>query len=348
MNNKQIYQLERAKQYAILKGGECLSDEYKTNDKKMLWKCSNHNHQSWTATFANVVGKEQWCPKCGKESMSAKKALNNGLEQAKQYALSKGGECLSTEYISTRTNMLWKCSNQSHNHWFAPFSRVVSCNTWCRECSNEQSKDEKKLANGLKQAQQIAQSKNGTCLSTVYINSHAPMKWKCSNQNHSYWMASFSNVKRSSWCPECGAKHLSEIRVRLIFERYFGKKFPTCKPAWNINPCTGKLLELDGFCKELNIAFEHDGEHHFGMVRRFGKYTTIDQLLYQIIKDSEKKNNCKANGISLINIPIVPDKHRHNFKEFLSNVIMSCASNGLNIQFDDDQIKELENDFYTV
>ena len=75
---------------------------------------------------------------------------------------------------------------------------------------------------------------------------------------------------------------------------------------------------------------------------------SVAGISLKAIVDSEKKNNCKANGISLINIPIVPDKHRHNFKEFLSNVIMSCASNGLNIQFDDDQIKELENDFYTV
>lgn len=33
--------------------------------------------------------------------------------------------------------------------------------------------------------------------------------------------------------------------------------------TWNINPKTGKKLELDGFSEDLKIAFEFQGKQHY-------------------------------------------------------------------------------------
>jgi hypothetical protein len=76
------------------------------------------------------------------------------------------------------------------------------------------------------------------------------------------WEAQPSDVKGGHWCPECTI-HVSERICREMFERIFDKKFPKRKPKWLLNPDTGKKMELDGFCKELNLAFEYQGQHHY-------------------------------------------------------------------------------------
>ena len=96
MNKLQEKQLERAKQYAIDKGGLCLSNEYKRAKDYFEWKCKNPKHKSWNAVYCNVLG-GAWCPECGFENAAKSKIKKNGLELAIEHSKSKGGECLSTE-----------------------------------------------------------------------------------------------------------------------------------------------------------------------------------------------------------------------------------------------------------
>ncbi len=55
-----------------------------------------------------------------------------------------------------------------------------------------------------------AQTKNGQCLSTEYVNSNTKMMWMCHLQ-HS-WSTRFSHIKEGHWCPVCsgGAKNTIE------------------------------------------------------------------------------------------------------------------------------------------
>lgn len=74
---------------------------------------------------------------------------NNNLETAKTYGLSKGGKCLSTEYIDTKTKMEWKCHNTNHKTWKALYRSVVSTGTWCPECGINRNVQENKVKNIL-------------------------------------------------------------------------------------------------------------------------------------------------------------------------------------------------------
>ena len=51
-----------AREIAVGRGGECLSENYTNNKSRLLWKCSN-NHE-WEAAL-NDVRKGSWCPICG-------------------------------------------------------------------------------------------------------------------------------------------------------------------------------------------------------------------------------------------------------------------------------------------
>lgn len=413
MKEQQVKQLNRAKQHAIAKGGECLSPEYTNAKEKAFWQCNNPDHAPWSATFNNVLNHGRWCPKCHSESRSNNRKNKNGLEQAKQHAISKGGKCLSQEYLTAKTKLTWQCGIPTHLPWDASFDTVVNSHSWCPQCANEKKPhnwltdgldraiEHAKLRGGLclsqeyinnstkmewqcgnnhptwlstfsnvlgggtwcpecgidrtsnakiiqgrlPQAQQHALSKNGLCLSTKYVLGSEKLTWKCSNTNHKPWASTFhSVVLKNHWCPECGKRALSEQRTRLILETFFDKAFPALKPDWNINPWTNRRLELDGYCKEFNLAFEFDGEHHHERTR--GK--KAKDLLYQKFKDEQKRKNCAKNGVLLINIPIPHTNIRKNFEFFLEYIVDVCKPYGIYIEFSEHDKNKLEQKFFLI
>jgi hypothetical protein len=105
-----------------------------------------------------------------------------------------------------------------------------------------------------------------------------------------------------------------EERCRIIFEKLFEKKFPSCRPNFLMNPKTSRNLELDGYNSELEIAFERQGEQHykfkdntslFKHQYKNGKIikTADQQWIEQIKRDKYKKKVCNIVGVKLIIIP---------------------------------------------
>ena len=54
--------LEKSKNIAIERNGECISEEYISTTSKLKWRC--HNGHVWDACY-NDVNKGSWCPICG-------------------------------------------------------------------------------------------------------------------------------------------------------------------------------------------------------------------------------------------------------------------------------------------
>ena len=241
---------------------------------------------------------------------------NEQLQKAKNYALSMNGQCLSSQYININEKLEWECHNPKHTNWLSSYRKIVTKNSWCRECVKEKIKEQKTNKNGLKLANEHAKNKEGKCLSTEYISSITKMEWKCNNPNHSTWFARYNDVVTSGkWCPDCGKnRNIQESRARNILNQIFNTKFISCKLNWNINPETGKSLELDGYCDNLKIAFEYQGEQHF-VISRFNSPKDLEYLKR---KDKYKKENCKNFGIKLIVINYV--KNGNNFEEFLKEI----------------------------
>lgn len=133
--------LKKAQQYAYSHGGQCLSTNYVTENKKVTleWKCNNIAHSSWFGTVDNVIHKKTWCAKCEFENQKEQKKDSQGLKKCQDYAASRGGLCLSSEYINQNTNLEWKCSNHEHKSWFA-LPKIVNRETWCSLCSKEKKK----------------------------------------------------------------------------------------------------------------------------------------------------------------------------------------------------------------
>lgn len=208
------------------------------------------------------------------------------------------------------------------------YHSAVNGGNWCRECY----KDER-----TKECINHAKNKKGEFLSTAYVNRDAKLKWKCDNEDHEPWEATYDGVVRvGTWCPECGKENKSEDKIRKIFEIVFDKPFPSIRPEWNRNPKTGRKLELDGYNEDLGIAFEHHGPQHYDDKegKRIFKSKDEAYIARQIEKDGVKRIHCNDRNIVLVEIPwnkYFWKSTKENAKEALDHIYVCCVDAGLEL-----------------
>ncbi|CAB4418405.1 unnamed protein product [Rhizophagus irregularis] len=84
-------------------------------------------------------------------------------ELAKELACSKNGRCISENYVNNSSPLLWECKN---NHQFRlSLSDVKNKGSWCREC----------MKLGFEFAQNLANKRGGMCISSSYHNRRTPL-----------------------------------------------------------------------------------------------------------------------------------------------------------------------------
>ena len=258
------------------RGGKCLSKRYINNYSKLKWECEKGHR--WQAIGGSIKD-GRWCSECA----GVKK---HTIQKMRKIAKSRGGKCLSKVYVGGSVKLKWECS-EGHR-WYADSANII-LGRWCAECSF----DRKRLT--IQEIQQIAKERGGKCLSKNYVNSHISMRFECNN-GHKWKTTATSIVHRHTWCPECNSG-IGERVTRAYFEQIFKSKFPKTYPKWLVNN-RGNRMELDGYCKDLKIAFEHQGEQHYTQLKHRAKRLSI-----QLEDDRVKVELCKKNGIRLFIIP---------------------------------------------
>lgn len=301
------------------KGGKCLTKSAKTQYDKIEIECEKGH--KWEAVSKNIKN-GRWCPECFNNNRSVIKLdAENKLIKIKSYFQTKNAKCLSNVYNGRFAPLDFEC--ELGHKWTTTWACIVN-GGWCHVCSKIQiiernkngtmTRPAPKYKYTIEDVKRISKEKGGECLSDVYFGSKK-MKFRC-QFNHE-WEATGSNIiSRNSWCPICSAS-LYERTCRLFFEEIFAKSFPTSYPKWLINN-EGNSLELDGYCEELSLAFEHNGKHHYNVVNYIGskpsdltKTKNHDQIKYDL---------CNKNNVKLIVIPeletILPIKE---LKQFIKN-----------------------------
>ena len=107
-------------------------------------------------------------------------------------------------------------------------------------------------------------------------------------------------------------KYFHEERCGVIFERLLNQKrvgerqlprlrFKKVRPSWLINHETGFCLELDGYCKELKLAYAYNRIQHHVYPNPFHK--SKEEFNRRPRKRDEMKDRkCKRHGTTLIRI----------------------------------------------
>jgi hypothetical protein len=168
------------------RGGQCLSDRYINNRTKLRWRCVIGHR--WEAA-PGLVKRGRWCPQCARVARLS-------LDAMVVVAASRGGRCLSTEYLNVETPLLWRC--KEGHRWTATPASVRGGN-WCALCVHNHRLE-------LKAMQRLARERGGKCLSIKYINNRLPLLWECRRRHR--WRAMPANVngghkKRGTWCLGC-------------------------------------------------------------------------------------------------------------------------------------------------
>jgi hypothetical protein len=108
------------------KGGEILIN-YKNKRSKLKIKCAKEH--IWEVLPEKIL-KGSWCPNCYHDK-------DYYLNEIKNVAVSRGGECLSNEYKNNKTKLKFRCG-EGHE-WLAK-PKSIKEGTWCPDCYHTKKK----------------------------------------------------------------------------------------------------------------------------------------------------------------------------------------------------------------
>ena len=298
---------------AIEHGGKCLSTEYNNAHSKLKWQCQ-FGH-TWVAT-PDAIRVGHWCHVC---RGGVKK---NSINDMRSLASKRGGKCLSTEYQNNSKTLRWQCSKK---HRWQASAASVKRGSWCPVCGRI--KTIENTRHSIEEIYAIAESRGGKCLSVEYTNPRKRLLWECAKGHK--WGSYLQTVKGGNWCPECSSG-LGERICREYFEQLLHVRFPKSHPSWLRND-DGYQLELDGYSKELGLAFEHQGRHHYTQIYYFGTKKAHKRYLKN---DQVKRKLCKEYGVKLIEVPqILLDLNLDEVKPFIKK---ACNAKGILLPHDFD------------
>lgn len=173
----------------------------------------------------------------------------------------------------------------------------------------------------IEELREKAHARGGKLISTVYINNTTKYEFEDINGNR--FFSSGSSIKSGRWCRE---GLVTEPLCRQVMEHLFQDKFPS-----TFRVLTGKVLnrprplELDGYCEQLKIAFEYQGnKSHW-----FKDHPIYNQT---IIRDKLKIKFCKKLGIHLVVIPKIKEtRNKWNSENIFNHVLESIRKSYKNL-----------------
>lgn len=259
--------------------GRCLTEIFINAMSPCEWECEFEHR--WFAPLNAIRNCGSWCPQCfGKVKLTH--------EYVKEYIESFGWTLEST-YEAAWVTMKMKCpkghqSDKSYNN-FRNGQR-------CAEC----------LRISVDSAYLYLDSVDIVMLNKEeFITGKSKLNLQCKRDNQHKWKTNYDHIKHSkTGCPYC-CRFKTEPLVMKILNDLTGFEWRKFRGSW-----LGRL-ELDGYCSELNAAFEYHGQQHYEFNKFF--HRTQERFDSMQERDKLKKKLCKDNGVYLIEIPYTYDFH---------------------------------------
>lgn len=232
------------------------------------------------------------------------------IKDAQYMATINNGICLSDIYINSYTHLEWQCLTCKHI-WASSLNNVKN-GRWCPKCCKT-SKPSKISINTL------ILNRGGYWENSHedYKNNRQLLQIIC-HYGH-FFKKSWNKLQQGQWCPKCSkVVSISEQICREYFEKIFQKPFPSVRPSWLIGN-SGVPLELDGYCAELKLAFEHNGSQHYKKLSFIS-----DKHFNNLINNDYLKQKLLSNlDIKLIIIPELFSKIK--LSNLLTFIIKECS-----------------------
>lgn len=128
--------------------------------------------------------------------------LSWSIEDLNARAADLGGRCLETAYLGSTSKHRWQCGTCAHEwsaHWYN-----INQGHWCKRCGQKDGAATRisRSRYRLQHLHAHALGLVGKCLSTAFIGSNKHYQWECGICGHQ-WAASWTNVRRGTWCKPC-------------------------------------------------------------------------------------------------------------------------------------------------
>jgi len=278
------------------RGGVCLSEEFRGINTKLKFQCAEGH--IWDASPQDIIYKNSWCPDC---SGLKRKTIVDLLN-----ILPPGWECLNSDcFYDSKTRLNFKCDK---GHEFKSNYNRIYIGTNCPYCAN-------KAKLSIADLNNFVEKRGGKLLSLNYNNNKEKLLWEC-KVGHKFLMSAHA-VKTNSWCPLCSNFYHENI-CKKVFESYYGYTFIKVRPKWLMG-YNEYPLELDGYCAQLNIAFEYNGVQHYKFTPCF--HSSKEDFVKQQERDKLKLEICKKLGIKLIVIPYIKKTSEENLMKIIEEEI---------------------------
>lgn len=316
LNELREKRLNEAKKIASCKKGKLLSDSYINAHSYLIWECEIGH--IWKAPF-HSIRRGNWCSEC----YHIAKRLN--YKDVKEYIQNYGFILLTKSYTNANQKLEIECPKKHISRIRASSLLHGGRGVYCPQCSDTKPKLDTLIL--------WAKNKGGKLISTKYINKKEKLIWECGMGHR--WPACWDNIYHShSWCPNC-VEGIGEKICRAYFEQLFNYRFPKTRPKWMRNS-DGNLLELDGYCENIKLAFEHQGRHHYEPQY----YCNGRDFERRLILDKEKIELCDKAGVILVCIPelfkLTPVKKLKDLiQQLLPDTLIKLANFSKKIDFSD-------------
>lgn len=245
-----------------------------------------------------------WSPHEGVRTSDAEFQFN----AIKKIVESRGGKIKEGEkYTSSSTKMVFIDEN---GYEFSMIPSSIKIGKWS-PFTSKNTRDPQYHMNIL---EKIVKNRGGTIKKgEIYKNNATPIT--CIDQFGNEFSISPKSLKLGKW--SLNERTCSENICREIIQAMFDKKFPT---NWGLlKRNNGNRLQLDGYCSELKIAFEYQGQYHTE-----GWWANPISLQDCTVRDAEKREKCKDLHILLLEIQFY--KNISNIENLVKSTLRDIIS----------------------
>ena len=269
------------------RNGELQPESVSYGSSSKIWlKCPKGEDHVWQNTAANF-SKSKSCPFCLGQRVSITNCLHTVYPDiALEWHPEMNGKLTPKSVTPGSTkHVWWRCSTNNEHVWNARIDHRQ--NAGCPICSNRVID----ASNNLTVTDPLLAKEWNLDLNwplkpdEFSSGSDKKVWWTCRRNAEHVWESRIYS-RRKSGCPHCKLVLQSRIELSLLFELKW--VFTEINPKGaKLKAGNGKLLAVDIYIRELNLAIEYDGAFwHKSRVR----------------KDLEKSLLLKDSGISLIRV----------------------------------------------
>lgn len=308
---------------------------FKNSDKKIIFICSDCNHE--LIVKLDAIKNDKYCPYCSSNVLcnndeclicfNKSCASHNKMKDEWDLANVKSPR---ETFLKSLTKIKLKCSECKHLHETRPadYARNNGCCSYCSNkllCTEDECMECFNKSFASNPLSIHWSSKNGITPRNTFKGSNKKITFNCDKCNQEFQSVLYS-ISAGQWCPFC--KNKTEAKLLLFLK----EKYDDCKRQVRFEWCrfskTNSIMPVDFVLPDNKIIIELDGKQHFNQVLNWESPEIIQE------RDIEKINNSINNGYSIIRI-YQPDvwNDKYDWKKTLNKAINQIKESGTQIIF---------------